>query len=65
MGIVDELKKKFNMSESKRRSQVGMDVAFWNSEAGGLGCSIPFSPIVSSGEYIRLSTISLVFLISQ
>ena len=35
MGIVDELKKMFNMSESKRRSHVGMDVAFWN--AGELG----------------------------
>ena len=35
MGIVDELKKMFNMSESRRRSHVGMDVAFW--QAGGLG----------------------------
>ena len=35
MGIVDELKKIFNMSESRRRSHVGMDVAFW--DAGGLG----------------------------
>lgn len=35
MGIVDELKKMFNMSESKRRSHVGMDIAFW--EAGELG----------------------------
>ena len=35
MGIVDELKKMFNMSESRRRSHVGMDVAFW--DAGGLG----------------------------
>ena len=33
--IIDELKEKFNMSESKRRSHVGMDVAFW--QAGGLG----------------------------
>lgn len=35
MGIIDELKKMFNMSESKRRSYVGMEVAFW--QAGGLG----------------------------
>ena len=35
MEIIDELKKIFNMSESRRRSHVGMDVAFWN--AGGLG----------------------------
>lgn len=35
MGIIDELKKMFNMSESRRRSHVGMDVAFW--DAGGLG----------------------------
>ena len=35
--VVDELKKMFNMSESRRRSHVGMDVAFWN--AGGLGVS--------------------------
>ena len=35
MGIVDELKKVFNMSESRRRSHVGMEVAFW--QAGGLG----------------------------
>ena len=35
MGIVDELKKVFNMSESRRRFHVGMDVAFW--QAGGLG----------------------------
>lgn len=35
MGIVEELKKMFNMSENRRRSHVGMDVAFWN--AGGLG----------------------------
>ena len=35
MGIVDELKKIFNMSGSRRRSHVGMDVAFW--DAGGLG----------------------------
>ena len=42
MGIVDELKKIFNMSESKRRSHVGVDVAFWN--AGGLGTIESFSP---------------------
>lgn len=42
MGIIDELKKMFNMSESKRRSHVGMDVAFWN--AGGLGTIESFSP---------------------
>ena len=35
MGIIDELKEKFNMSESRRRSHVGMDVAFW--QEGGLG----------------------------
>lgn len=35
MGIVDELKAMFNMSESQRRSHVGMEVAFW--QAGGLG----------------------------
>ena len=35
MEIVDGLKEKFNMSESKRRSHVGMDVAFWST--GGLG----------------------------
>ena len=42
MGIVDELKKMFNMSESKRRSHVGMDVAFW--DAGGLGIIGTFPP---------------------
>lgn len=42
MGIIDELKEMFNMSESKRRSHVGMDVAFWN--AGGLGTIESFSP---------------------
>ena len=42
MGIVDELKKMFNMSESRRRSHVGMDVAFWN--AGGLGIIGSFPP---------------------
>ena len=42
MGIIDELKKKFNMSESRRRSHVGMDVAFWN--AGGLGIIGSFPP---------------------
>ena len=42
MGIVDELKKIFNMSESRRRSQVGMDVAFW--DAGGLGIIGSFPP---------------------
>lgn len=42
MEIIDELKKIFNMSESKRRSHVGMDVAFWN--AGGLGIIESFSP---------------------
>lgn len=42
MGIVDELKKIFNMSESRRRSHVGMDVAFW--DAGGLGIIESFSP---------------------
>lgn len=35
MGIVDELKGMFNMSESRRRAHVGVDVAFW--QAGGLG----------------------------
>lgn len=35
MRIVKELKKVFNMSESRRRSHVGMEVAFWNT--GGLG----------------------------
>ena len=35
MRIVDELKAMFNISESRRRSHIGMDVAFWN--AGGLG----------------------------
>ena len=49
MGIVDELKKMFNMSESKRRSHVGMDVAFW--QAGGLGIIESFSPPnTTSGE---------------
>ena len=43
MGIVDELKKMFNMSESRRRSHVGMDVAFW--DAGGLGTIESFSPL--------------------
>ena len=42
MGIVDELKKMFNMSESRRRSHVGMDVAFW--DAGGLGTIGTFPP---------------------
>ena len=42
MGIVDELKEMFNMSESRRRSHVGMDVAFWN--AGGLGIIGSFPP---------------------
>ena len=42
MGIVDELKKMFNMSESRRRSHVGMDVAFW--DAGGLGIIGSFPP---------------------
>lgn len=35
MGIINELKKMFNMSESRRRSHVGMEVAFW--QVGGLG----------------------------
>ena len=35
MGIIDKLKAIFNMRESKRRSHVGMEVAFW--QAGGLG----------------------------
>ena len=42
MVIVDELKEMFNMSESRRRSHVGMDVAFW--EAGVLGTIDSFSP---------------------
>ena len=42
MGIVDELKKVFNMDESRRRSHVGMDVAFW--KAGGLGIIGAFPP---------------------
>ena len=46
MGIVDELKKIFNMSESGRRSHVGMDVAFWN--AGGFGISTVTTPILKS-----------------
>ena len=33
--IVNELKAAFNMSESRRRSHVGMEVVFW--QAGGLG----------------------------
>ena len=35
MGIVDEMKKMFNVSESQRRSHVGMKVAFW--KAGRFG----------------------------
>ena len=42
MGIIDELKDMFNMSESRRRSHVGMDVTFWN--AGELGIIDCFSP---------------------
>ena len=38
MGIIDELKATFNMNESRRRSHVGMDVAFWQaSELGVVG----------------------------
>ena len=60
MGIIDELKAMFNMSESRRRSHVGMDVAFWN--AGGLGTigtlpprkkdaeNPPFLPDVTLGD---------------
>ena len=40
--VNNELKAKFNMSESKRRSHVGMDVAFW--QAGGLGIIGTFPP---------------------
>ena len=37
MEIIDELKDTFNMSESRRRSHVGMDVAFWKaSELGDI-----------------------------
>ena len=35
MGIADEMKEMFNMSESRLRSHVGMKVTFWN--ASGLG----------------------------
>lgn len=42
MRIVNELKKKFNMSESRRRSHVGMDVVFWNED--GLGIIGTFPP---------------------
>ena len=42
MGIIDELKDIFNMSESRRRSHVGMDVAFW------IEC---FSPLFSAHPY--------------
>ena len=47
MGIVDELKNMFNMSESRRRSHVGMDVAFWNSDASKLGYYWCFYPEVA------------------
>ena len=53
MGIIDELKATFNMNESRRRSHVGMDVAFW--EAGGLGTISAFSPdaILGNSELTR------------
>ncbi len=46
MGIIDELKELFNMSESQRRSHVGMDVAFW--KANELGTIESFSPPFST-----------------
>ena len=52
MGIIDELKDIFNMSESRRRSHVGMDVAFWN--AGGLGTIGTFPPPKKDAENLPL-----------
>lgn len=52
MGIVDDLKEIFNMTESKRRSHVGMDVAFW--QAGGLGTIGTFLPRKKDAENLSL-----------
>ena len=50
MEIIYELKDTFNMSESRRRSQVGMDVAFW--KASELGNIESFSPPFSAYLYV-------------
>lgn len=49
MGTINELKDIFNMSESRRRSHVGMDVAFW--KASELGTIESFSPLFSAHPY--------------
>ena len=57
MGIVDELKEMFNMSESRRRSHVGMDVAFW--QAGGLGTIESFNPPQKNADFDATPDVTL------
>ena len=57
MGIIDELKAMFNMSESRRRSHVGMDVAFW--QAGGLGIIGTLPPRKKDAENPSLPDVTL------
>ena len=40
MGIIDGIKSMFNMGESKRRSQLGVGVSFWDSSQSWYLCNL-------------------------
>ena len=58
------MENKFNMSESRRRSHVGMDVAFW--QVGGLGnldsSFPPVDSVLSRYQFLEMLRRSKMYL---